>query len=56
MKHIRDAWPIYAIVAVIVAMLWACVLDTRRCEAAGGHLHSVYKSTICVSSDGRIIE
>ncbi len=28
----------------------------QECEAAGGHAKAMYRSTLCVTPDGRIIE
>jgi len=50
---------IAAIVALIVVValfcgIWAWMDD--RCRRKGGHLVGVYKGSICVSADGRVIE
>jgi hypothetical protein len=45
------------VIALCVAGLYAIYAhDKDRCEAKGGHLVAVYKSWICVSADGRVLE
>lgn len=41
---------------IIVGALALSAADERACEARGGHIVSVYKGSLCVSPDGRIIE
>lgn len=47
-------------VGVIVAILVGAFLifnaQSDACADKGGHMHTIYKSQICISEDGRILE
>lgn len=43
-------------VVLIGLVCWCNNEDSKECAAKGGHIVSVYKSSLCVSRDGRIIE
>lgn len=41
---------------IVIFGIKNCGEYEKKCHAKGGHTMSLYKSTICVSNDGRIIE
>lgn len=49
-------WMIAAVAAFIVIMLLIFNAQAEACADKGGHQVHVYKSNICVSEDGRILE
>lgn len=51
-------WLIPAITAILILALLFAVMAWQddRCQAKGGHLIRVDRSSICVSPDGRVIE
>jgi hypothetical protein len=53
----RYMWPTLVLLAVVIAAtLGVFRWQARRCEAKGGHEVAAYRSQICVSDDGRVIE
>lgn len=44
------------LVAIVFAAMTASSNFEYRCVAAGGHTKSLYKTTVCLTPDGRIIE
>jgi hypothetical protein len=54
---LRRLWPSLVILAVMIAATWGVFRwQAHRCEAKGGHEVAAYRSQICVSDDGRVIE
>lgn len=55
--------PMYVTIMVIVAVVAVLIIagvecqkaEADRCAAQGGHKVYMYKSSLCVSADGRII-
>lgn len=52
-----------ALIIVVLGLAAILVIGTRNqrlwvraCEARGGHEHGLFKASVCVSADGRILE
>jgi hypothetical protein len=53
----RDWLVVGAICVAIVALVVLCAKwDADSCHERGGHIVPVYKGTLCVSADGRVLE
>lgn len=57
MRAIRGWLGAVLVLAISIALflaVWGWMDD--RCQRKGGHTVNVYRGTICVSADGRVIE
>lgn len=49
-----------AVLVIVLGFTWLLISSSHNfadwCHSRGGHTHSLYKSTVCLTSDGRIIE
>jgi hypothetical protein len=59
-EHYAGGFVLFVLIAFVIVMLIffarvSCAYR-RECERRGGHTHALYKSTICIGADGRIVE
>lgn len=56
MKNLPLWFWVALLVTVLVLFVGGSIVQENKCESAGGHLVSVYRGSICVSEDGKVIE